>query len=468
MENKEYDILTLQTLLSNTKITSKDLVDFYLKKIQKQDPHLNTLADLNQAAYKEAEALDLERQTDGPRGLMHGIPIVIKDNIFTKGSMRTTVGSYAFHNFYAPFDAFLIKQLKKAGAIILAKANLSEFAYFMSMHKMPSGYGSMHGQVVHPYDKEIDPLGSSTGPAVSVAANLAPVSIGTETNGSLMSPAQQNSIVSIKPTVGLVSRHGIVPISFQQDSAGPMSRSVIDSAIVLDAIKGRDENDSATWSIQNKTNSYKDACEKSPKGLKVGIINFKNYGFNDEEQAIIEEAKQKLESQGVIFKMIDYTYDLPNNIIALTHHFKHDLNAFLATIKDVSPVKSLLDLIRFNNVHSRRCLKYGQTHFLQAQATSGTLKDPEYLENLFQSKKALSNYTDLFKKHDIDVLLSTKITGYPAVGGLPSLIVPAKALTDKSPRSLIFVGEKWQEATLFSLAHHYEQATKHRIKPNLE
>jgi amidase len=467
MENKEYQIKELSMLLDKGEITSRDLVDFYLQRIAKYDGYLNSLADMNNEAYAWADALDLERKTKGKRSLLHGIPIVVKDNILTKGSMRTTVNSFAFSNFYAPFDAFIIKQLKASGAIILAKANLSEFAYFMSMGNMPSGFGSMHGQVKHPYNHEIDPLGSSTGSAVSVAANLISASIGTETNGSLMSPAQQNSVVSLKPTVGLVSRNGIVPISYLQDTAGPMSRTVMDTAILLEAIKGKDEEDVATYAIPETKTNYIEACDESVKGLRVGIIDFENYQMDQEELNIIAEARNKLEALGVSFVDIPYTYDLPNNLLALTHHFKHDLNAFLATLKGYAPVDSLLELIYFNNLNRKRTLKYGQKHFLQSEVTSGTLKEKEYLDHLALSNEAIKRYLALFDEYNIDVLVSTKITGYPAVGGFPSLAVPAKALTDLTPRSMIFVAKKWQEETLLCIGHAYEQQTKHRIAPSL-
>ncbi len=467
MENKEYQIEELAEMLDNGTITSRELVDFYLKRIALYDGHLNSLADLNNQAYAWADALDLERKHKKVRSLLHGIPIVVKDNILTKGSMRTTINSYAFSNFYAPYDAYIIQKLKAAGAIILAKANLSEFAYFMSMGNMPSGYGSMHGQVKHPYNIKIDPLGSSTGSAVSVAANLVTASIGTETNGSLMSPAQQNSVVSIKPTVGLVSRHGIVPISFLQDTAGPMTRTVKDAAIMLQAIKGRDEEDVATYSIPNESIDYLKACTKSPNGLRVGIIDFENYKMGEEELEIINEAKEKLKDLGVTFVDIPYKYDLPNNLVDLTHHFKHDLNAFLGSLKGFAPVDSLLELIRFNNQHRKRTLKYGQVHFLQSEATSGTLKEKEYLDHLASSNDSIKKYTNLFDEYKVDVMMSTKITGYPAVGGMPVMAVPAKELKDLEPKSMIFVAKKWQEETLFTIAQAYEQATLHRIAPTL-
>jgi len=466
MENREYSIEELQEMLTSKEITSRELVDFYLDRVSEHDGFLNSLADLNNHAYAQADALDKERATGKVRSLLHGIPIVLKDNIFTRGSMRTTVSSYAFANFYAPYDAYLVKKLKESGAIILGKANLSEFAYFMSMGKMPSGFGSMHGQVKSPYHKDIDPLGSSTGSAVSVAANLVTASVGTETNGSLMSPAQQNSVVSIKPTVGLVSRSGIVPISYLQDTAGPMTRTVRDAAIMLTNMQGMDKEDESTLAIP-KEEDYLQACVRNLKGYRIGVIDFENYKMDEEEQTIIKEAKEQLKKAGAEIVELSYKYDLPNNLLALTHHFKHDLNAFLGSTSNHTPVKSLLELIRFNQANAKRCLKYGQTHFLQAEATSGQLKEQEYLEHLKESNASIARYMHQFDEHKLDVLMSTKITGYPAVGGYPVMAVPAKELRDTRPISMIFVGQKWQEKKLFFVAYTYEQATKHRISPNL-
>ncbi len=464
---KEYSIIELYDLLNQGKITSKKLVTNYLERIRIHDAYLNSLGDINMDAIHIAERLDKERKEKGPRSFLHGIPIAVKDNIFTNDTMRTTANSYAFSNFYAPFDATIVNQLREAGAIILAKANCSEFAYFMSMGKMPSGYGSMYGQVKHPYHPSIDPLGSSTGSAVSVAANLIVASLGTETNGSLMSPAQQNSVVSIKPTLGLVSRHGIIPISRLQDTAGPMSRTVEDSAILLDVIKGSDSQDEATLLQTTSEESYYLATQATPKVKRIGFLSFTNYPNDEEETAILTEAKALFSQLGAEVIEINYTYDLPSNRETLQHEFKTEINHFLSKLTGLQKVQSLRDIIDFNQKHSRRCLKYGQIDLVRSEMTDGRLKTLEYLKQRQSLIEATERYLSLFDMHKIDVLVTTKITGYPAIAGIPSLIIPAKPLIDTDPKSLIFIGQKWQESMLFSLGSYYERKTNHRIPPKL-
>lgn len=464
---KEYTIIELYELLNKGEFTSKQLVQMYIDRIHRHDGHLNSLADMNIEALHIAEVLDEERKIKGPRSYLHGVPIVVKDNIFTHDSMRTTVNSYAFKDFYAPYDATIVKKLKDAGAIILAKANCSEFAYFMSMGKMPSGYGSMFGQVKHPYDTRIDPLGSSTGSAVSVAANLIPVSIGTETNGSLMSPAQQNSVVSLKPTLGLVSRHGIVPISRLQDTAGPMSRTVEDSAIVMDIINGKDENDIATLRMPDKLNSFYDALKKEPNIKRIGFLTFENYPNDSEENTILNEAKTLFGSLNIETIDIEFKYDLPSNRTTLQHEFKYELNSFLSRLAPNTKMSSLKEIIAFNKLHSLRCLRYGQTDLIQSEMTDGRLKSGEYLSLRKSLTQSVDTFKTLFDKHQVDVIITTKISGYPAIAGIPSLIVPAKPLTDLTPKSILFLGKEWTEDLLFNVAYFYEQNTKHRVHPQL-
>ncbi len=460
-------ITTTHERLKNNETTSVKLVKEALEKIHMYDDSLNSLADLNHEALMIADALDQERLTSGFRSKLHGIPIVIKDNILTHDAMRTTANSFVFKNFYGPYDATIVKHLRDAGAVILAKANCSEFAYFMAMGSMPSGFGSHHGQVKHPYDTSIDPLGSSTGSAVAVAADLVCASIGTETNGSLMSPAQQNSIVSIKPTLGLVSRHGIIPITYTQDTAGPMTKTVKDSAIMLDIIASRDDNDSATQTQPKDKPSYFNSCTHPIKGKNIGILHFTNYTFSDEDKAILKEAKTVLENQGATVIDISFTYALPNNIELMIPEFKRDINKFLASVYPKTDVKTLKDIIDFNDMHPKRALTYGQDIFLKSEATDGRLKDALYLKTKLGTMKHLESFGDLFDDNKLDAIMTTQISGYAPIGGLPSLIIPAKALKDTTPKSLLFIGKRYTESILFSLGHTYEQATKHRIEPDL-
>ncbi|MFP4286914.1 MAG: amidase family protein [Candidatus Izemoplasmataceae bacterium] len=462
MEGKT--IVDLYHELNKGKTTSEALVTYYLKEIEAHEGRVNALADLNHLALLEAKALDQERITHGPRSMLHGIPILVKDNILTHDHLRTTANALVFKDFYAPFEGQMISQLRKAGAIILAKSNCSEFAYFMSFGNMPSGYGSMHKQVKHPYNEKIDPLGSSTGSAVGIAMDFATAAVGTETSGSLISPAQANSIVTIKPSLGLVSRDGIIPISLLQDTAGPMSKSVIDSAIMLDTMKGQDKADIATLRYQSEGSFY-EACKKPVKGMKIGILNFTNYKNDDEENTILEEAKKVLEKAGASLQTIDFEYKMPPSLDTLKYEFKRDFNHFLSTIKGLTPIDTLQDLIKFNLESPSLRLKYAQRIFTLSEGVNQTLKDARYLKAKRIQTEELERFNALFTDNQIDAIIATKITGYPAALGSPVISVPAKALNDTRPINLLFMGKIFDEATIFPIAYTYEQATKKRIPP---
>lgn len=459
--------LELSRLLDRGATTSAALVQEALKTIEQHEDALNALADINHHAIFEAEALDLEREEKGPRGPLHGIPIIIKDNILTKGPMRTTANARAFRDFYAPYDATIVRKLKAAGMVILAKASLSEFAYYMSTTTMPSGYGSLFGQVRHPYDRTIDPLGSSTGSAVGVAAGYTPLSIGTETNGSLMSPAKQNSVVSIKPTLGLVSRHGIIPVSSHQDTPGPLSTTVKDSALLLDALRGRDQEDVATAMAPAMKQGLLESCDDPVEGMNVGILSFEGHEEKGEEKTILEEAETLLESRKVNTFRITHTYDLPDNTRTLTPEFRRDMNHFLSTVREATDIHTLHDLVTFNRKKPSLNLKHGQGRFLQALGHDERLSGRDYLAAKRENEAAVERFKNLFENHGLDAIITTKITGYPPVGSLPSVIVPAKPLNDRHPLSLVFIGLPWQEARILPLAHAYETMTHRRIPPEL-
>ncbi|MBU1141015.1 MAG: amidase [Firmicutes bacterium] len=465
---KEFTLRDLIYGLDTKKWNSIDLIKMYLSQIEKYDFLLNSIAELNPDTLSIAKSLDDERKIKGPRSNLHGIPILIKDNINTSDQMHTTANSIALSDLITPYEATIVTKLKKAGMIILGKTNLSEFAYFMSYDSMPSGYGSRNGQVKNPYNDKIDPLGSSTGSAVAIAANLIAVSIGTETNGSLMAPAYQNSIVSIKPTFGMVSRHGIIPISETQDTAGPMARNVADCAILLDIISGYDKDDIYTKPIkrhpQNLTHAYLNPVE----GKKVAVLSFSNDPYDEEEKAILEEAKMKLKAKGLIVQDIEIESHPMKNDESLLYEFKNSLNAYLQSIKDYTNMKSLKDIIKFNERDPKNRLKYGQSIFEASDKTSGNLNDPKYLEIRRGLLEEANRLEIIMKEQNIDALLSTKWTSYAPIAGNPSICVPAKSLVDLKPRSIVFVGKKWDDATLIAIAHTYEQATNHRIPPNLD
>ncbi len=467
----EYNLLTLAEGLKDGRWTARDLVDMYLEQIQSLDqngPHLNSIAEINPEVYDIADAMDWELKTKGPRSLLHGIPIIIKDNIQTKDKMHTSASSYALKDFYAPEDAFLVKKLRAAGMVLLGKANLSEFAYFMSFGDMPSGYGSRFGQVKSPYSDKIDPLGSSTGSAVAVASNLIPVSIGTETNGSLTAPAQNNAIVTIKPTLGMVSRSGIIPITHTQDTAGPMGRSVEDVAILYSLIYGTDQDDLATWQIPEKDFDFQRSYQASIESLRIGFLTFEDIDYADEEKAILSEAKTVLKDK--VKAMVDISVKLPEleNVITLLHEFKVDINHYFNTVSPDCPIKHLADLIDFNKKHEDICLKYGQSIFEAAEKTSGTLKEPEYLKAKKTLVKNARQLSDLLEMHQLDCLVMNRRTTHAPVHGNPVVAVPAKALTDEEPRSLFFVAKRFDDDIALRVAYHYEQATKKRVPPTLK
>lgn len=465
----EYSLLELIEGLDSNKWNSRQLVDMYLdviKNIDQEGPKLNAIAEINPDVYEIADILDFERETKGKRSLLHGIPIILKDNINTFDSMHTSASSIALSDLYAPNDAFIVKKLREAGMIILGKANLSEFAYFMSFDEMPSGYGSRFGQVKSPYNEKIDPLGSSTGSAVAVASNMIPVSIGTETNGSLTAPAQNNSIVTIKPTLGLVSRTGIIPISHKQDTAGPMGRTVADVSMLLDIIVGKDSNDLKTQLIPDKEYLFSQSYKADIKDLRIGILKFSNTTYDKEELDILDEAINVL--KGKAKAIIDISFEHKEfSYTSLIYEFKVDLNKYLSTVRNNTDIHTLKDLIDFNKKDPEKRLKYGQSIFEASEKTSGTLKEPEYINARNDVLKKAEEFTKIMIENDLDVVIMTRRTSHAPIGGNPCVVVPAKALTDTTPRSLFFVGKRFDDDLCLRVAYQYEQATKKRVPPKL-
>jgi amidase len=463
---KDYTVSTLIKKIHSKELSIYEISEYYLNRIKKYDIHLNSISEINPDLNHIIESLKKSKQ----KSILHGIPIVIKDNIQTNDQMHTTANSYALKDFLAPFDATIVTKLRDAGMVLLGKTNLSEFAYFMSNDDMPSGYGSLHGQVKHPYNEEIDPLGSSTGSAVSVAADLIPISIGTETNGSLMAPAYKTSITSIKPSLGFVSRYGIIPISQFQDTPGPMAKTVEDCALLLDVIYGYDPKDQATKICKSYTPSFYEATKKSIKDKKIAILNYiyKDFKYSKEEQDILNEAKILLTSLGATVVELDFELDDLNNEETLLIEFKHDINAYFESIKDSCSINSLEDLISFNQKHAKRCLVHGQSIFEAAQKTSGNLDDSHYKDiKAVQIEKA-KKLENLLTKHHIDAAISTMRNSYAPIYGNPTISVPAKALIDLNPISLVFFGKKYDDENLITIAHQYEISTNYRIPPKLK
>ncbi len=440
---------------------------------------------INPNALQTASELDQERQLTGARSPLHGVPVILKDNIDTF-DLPTTAGSLALEGSIPPDDAFITQQLRDAGAVILGKANLTEYANFLA-DGMPAGYSSLGGYVFNPYNPvplaggdgrpALSPGGSSAGPAAAIAANFATVSIGTETSGSILSPGNQNSVVGIKPTVGLVSRDGIIPIAASQDTAGPFGKTVADAATLLGAIAGVDPSDPATSSSEGKT--FTDYTQfLNPDGLQGARIGVpKDYYWDtltDEQRALMDKAIGVMESQGAAI----VNADIPTarevasfNSSVLSYEFKRDLNSYLSSLGTDAPVKTLADVIAFNNANPETALKYGQ-----ARATAAEAKNLDGAEDIAQYvgdratdlRLAKEEGIDfLIEQYDLDAILfpATRGAAIGAKAGYPSIIVPGGYLSDGSPYGVTLLGTAYSEPTLISLGYSYEQASMNRIPP---
>jgi amidase len=471
-------ITELQTAMDNGEITSLEIVKLYLKRIAAYNlhgPRLNAVIEVNPDALHIAEAMDVERDRQGSRGPLHGIPVLIKDNIDTGDKMHTSAGTLALAENYASEDALVTRKLREAGAIILGKTNLTELANFMT-ENMPNGYSSRGGQVLNPYGPgRLDTGGSSAGTGSAIAANFATVGIGTETSGSILSPSSQQSLVGIKPTVGLISRTGIIPIAHSQDTAGPMARTVEDAAILLGVLTGLDDKDAATNTsasyIQTEYTKYLD-----PNGLKsarIGVARQFYTELKNEELEVMERAIQALRDQGadVIDPIEIPTFDAEWDYNVLIYEFKSDLNAYLQKCKGNVPVKTLKQLIEFNKQNEEVTLKFGQTLLELAEKTSGNLIEAEYLNSRLKDLELSRDegIDAVMRKHQLDAFITPANlgAGIPAKAGYPSITVPGGYAKDGEPLGVTFTGLAYSEPNLIKLAYAFEQATHFRVSPNL-
>ena len=488
-ELDEVTVRELQQGLNSGQLTARALAERYLARVEAIDKRtINSLIEVNPDALAIAEQLDHERKAKGPRGPLHGIPVLIKDNIGTRDRMTTTAGSLALQGSVPPRDAFVAQKLRDAGAVILGKTNLSEWANFRSTHST-SGWSGRGGQTNNPYALNRNPCGSSSGSGAAVSANLCAIAIGTETDGSIVCPANANGVVGIKPTVGLVSRAGIVPISHTQDTAGPMARTLADAAALLGALTGVDANDSATAASSGKAHSdytrFLDA--NGLRGARLGVVR-KAFGFDPAVDRIMEVALAEMKRQGAT--LVDPA-DIPTwgkwhkqeNEIML-YEFKADLNAYLAGLGPQAPVHTLEEIIKFNAAHARQEMPYfGQELFVQAQA-KGPLTSKEYLDALEQAQRLTrkEGIDAIMDQHHLDALVAP--TGGPAwltdlvdgdsfgggsssaaaVAGYPDITVPAGFIFGL-PVGISFFGRAWSEPTLIRIAYAFEQATKVRKPP---
>jgi amidase len=489
---EEVSVTQLRDRMARGELTSRAITESYLARIDALDrrgPSLHHIIELNPDALSIADALDAERKSGSVRGPLHGIPLLIKDNIDTHDRMSTSAGSLALAGSIAPRDSFVAEQLRRAGAVILGKTNLSEWANFRSSHSV-SGWSGRGGQAKNPYALDRNTSGSSSGSAGAVAANLCAVAVGSETDGSIVSPASTCGIVGVKPTVGLVSRAGIIPISHTQDTAGPMARTVMDAAILLTALAGADPRDAATAAIPAgpRIDYTLSLRRDSLKGARLGVVRAKGFSYGSKIDPLLDEAVRVLKAEGaIVVDPIELEgfgkYD-NEELTVLLYEFKADLNAYLAALGPNAPMKTLADLIAFNESHRDSELQYfGQELFLQAQE-KGPLTSKEYLDALAKCRDlSRTNGIDAtMKKHNLDALVA--ITGGPAwlidlvngdqftgsdsspaaVAGYPHVTVPT-GFVQGLPIGLSFFGRAWTEATLLNLAYGYEQATNARRPP---
>jgi amidase len=488
---EELTISELQDGMKSGKFTAHSLVRKYVERITDVDrggPRINSVIEINPEATAIADAMDQERKQGRLRGPLHGIPILIKDNVATADRMMTTAGSLALLGSHATQDSFVAKKLREAGAIILGKTNLSEWANFRSNHST-SGWSGRGGQTRNAYVLDRNPCGSSSGSGAATAANLCGAAIGTETDGSVVCPSSANSLVGIKPTVGLVSRAGIIPISHSQDTAGPMARTVGDVAILLGALTGVDASDAATKSSAGKSfTDYTQFLDKNGlRGARLGVAR-KSFGFNDRVDKLMNDLIGELKKLGAI--VIDPA-DIPTSgkfddseLEVLLYEFKTDLNAYLARLGPGALVHSLKELIEFNEKNSDREMPFfGQDLFIKAEA-KGPLTSKKYLASL-QKNHLLARTQGIdfvMKKNRLDALIAP--TGGPAwptdwingdhftggyssasaVAGYPHITVPAGYVFGL-PVGISFFGGAWSEPKLIKFAYAFEQATNARKPP---
>lgn len=484
-------ISDLRQGLESGEFTSRGLVEKYLARINALDrdgPQLRSVIESNPDAIDIADQLDQERRSKGPRGPLHGIPVLIKDNIDTADRMATTAGSLALVGARPPEDAFVVKQLRNAGAIIIGKTNLSEWANIRSKNST-SGWSGRGGLTRNPYVLDRNPSGSSSGSAAAVSAGLCAVAVGTETDGSILCPASACGIVGIKPTVGLVSRTGIVPISHSQDTAGPMARTVRDAAIFLGILAGVDEQDAITRESTDHTQTdYTKFLNASGlQGARLGVA--RNYfGLHEEVDSLMNTALDAMKSAGATLIDTDLLSVVsqagPAKGTVFKYELKADMATYLSRLGADAPVKTLKDIIEFNDRNKdKELLYFGQDFFLAAEA-KGPLTEPEYEEALSKCRRLTrtEGIDAVVEKLNVDALIAPTTgpawvsdlvcgdnwlgssTSAAAIAGYPSVTVPAGSILGL-PVGISFFGRAWSEPTLLKIAYSFEQATKFRRPP---
>ncbi len=489
-ELQETTISALQGKMQSGTLSSKLITQWYLKKIEQTDKSgqfLNSVIEINPDAMTIAEAMDGERKNGKVRSALHGIPVLIKDNIDSGDKMMTTAGSLALVGNRASKDAFIIGLLREAGAVLLGKTNLSEFANFRSTHST-SGWSSRGGQTKCPYVLHRNPSGSSAGSGAAVSANLCTVAIGTETDGSVVSPSSVNGVVGIKPTVGLWSRSGIIPISSTQDTAGPMARTVTDAAILLSHLSGVDPDDSTTWNSQGKTQKDYTQFLNSDglKGKRLGIEkSFLASDGNPDVVALLQETITLLKKKGATIVEVELLKNITPlskaEFTVLQYEFKNGVNKYLCASN--AKVKSLKEVIDFNQQHQTQTMPFFKQEILISSEEKGSLDSPEYKEALAKSTSARQIIDELLKQNKLNALCGTtnglaccidlangdydtgfSLSAPAAMAGYPHITVPMGCI-GQLPIGFSFIGTAYQEHELIQMAYAFEQASKNRRQP---
>ncbi|MXZ61761.1 MAG: amidase [Acidobacteria bacterium] len=491
----EFDEVTaddLQRMMESGEHTARSITEAYLGRLDamdRQGPELRSMIEINPDALAIADELDAERQANGPRGPLHGIPVALKDNLDTHDRMTTTAGSLALEGSIPPQDSFVAERLRAAGAILLGKLNMSEWAYFRG-ERATSGWSARGGQCKNPYALDRNPCGSSSGSGTAASANLCALTVGTETGGSIMCPSSSNGIVGIKPTVGLWSRSGIIPISHSQDTAGPMTRTVRDAAILLGGAVGVDPRDKATSSSEgNFHTDYAQFCDPAGlQGARIGVARSFT-GFDPRVTALFDDAIQAMADAGAV--VVDpanlpeaaWNDELP--LLLLEYEFKADLNAYLATLGADAPVRTLAEIIEFNETNAELEMPhFGQERMIASEAR-GPLTDEAYLnaKRTIQRANREDGIDALMDEHELDAIVAPtrdlpwvtdhikgdrldggSSAGPAAIAGYPDISVPM-GFVSGLPAGVSFFGRAWSEPVLIRIAYAYEQATQQRRAP---
>lgn len=491
-ELDEATVADLQAAMESGERTARSITQLYLDRIEaldRQGPELRSVIETNPEALDIADQLDAERQAGGARGPLHGIPVALKDNIDTHDQMTTTAGSLALEGSIPPQDSFIAQRLREAGAIILAKLNMSEWAYFRG-ERATSGWSARGGQCRMPYALDRNPCGSSSGSGVAASANLSALTIGTETGGSIMCPSSTNGIVGIKPTVGLWSRSGVIPISHSQDTAGPMCRTVRDAAVLLGPVTGVDPRDVATAASEG--NSHADYTQfldaGGLQGARIGVAR-SFPGFSPDVLALFDEAVEAMGGAGAVLvdpaNMPNSAWNDESPLLVLEYEFKANLNAYLAGLGSDAPVKTLAEIIEFNERNAELEMPhFGQERLIASEAR-GPLTDQAYLDAVrtIQRGNREDGIDALMDQHNLDAIVAPtrgaawktdhilgdslgggSSAGPAAIAGYPDITVPM-GFVSGLPVGVSFFGRRWSEPVLIRIAYGYEQATNHRAMP---